>query len=282
MSGNTITAPVKEKAPDKKPVAPVQVITGSGTSGDSTGSKLKLPSAAQLEASGVPKAVAKLVAGESININTYDGENPTGEELLEAIDSINSDTFDPRIAKAINDNDIRELNAGLLTYLKIPPSGTEEQQADAADLAADHIPQTGADAGDLGAIVSEAAPSNQTLETEAETAEEKEALKVDNAEINYYDNANASSIDAANSGATTSAKYTALANADATLTAWGIDTPEMNNMVASMAAEGVTNPNEILDNIRRTATYKSCLRWTGRIQRGQGARPHDRKRVPYL
>lgn len=60
-------------------------------------------------------------------------------------------------------------------------------------------------------------------------------------------------------GATASAKYSAEANADSTLTNWGIDTPNMNNLVSKMVAAGVTNQNEILQNIRQTPEYKTAF-----------------------
>jgi hypothetical protein len=265
MSGN---APAKPKAPDKPTktptksggVAPVQIVGGTGaTSSDSSGSKLKLPTAAQLVKAGVPEDVARLVAGKTIPINTYDGENPTGEELLDAIDSISTDTF-PGIDKRVTPAEMDALHQGLSNYLGINPNGTESEQEDAADLAAAHIPATGAQAGWLSlAANAGSSSSGQNTEAEEQRVEEEYEIKEDTAETNYYKNAISGEIDAANSGATESAKYTALANADATLTAWGIDTPEMNNMVANLAAEGVTNPNEILDNIRQTATYKKAF-----------------------
>lgn len=74
-----------------------------------------------------------------------------------------------------------------------------------------------------------------------------------------YQQALSSGNQAALIGATASAKYTAEANADSTLTNWGIDTPEMNALVNRMVAGGVTNTNEILQNIRNTQTYKQAF-----------------------
>lgn len=60
-------------------------------------------------------------------------------------------------------------------------------------------------------------------------------------------------------GSTPYEQYTSLANADNTLTNWGLDTPEMNKMVTNLVASGVTNTNQILQNIRQTQTYKQAF-----------------------
>jgi len=61
-------------------------------------------------------------------------------------------------------------------------------------------------------------------------------------------------------GGTQSAQYTAIANADNYLQMWGIDTPEMNTLVNNLATKvGMTNVNEIMNNIRQTQTYKTAF-----------------------
>lgn len=77
--------------------------------------------------------------------------------------------------------------------------------------------------------------------------------------LGQYVQALSSGNSAALIGATASAKYSAEANADSTLTNWGIDTPEVNRLVSQMVAGGVTNVNEILQNIRQTATYQKAF-----------------------
>ena len=78
-------------------------------------------------------------------------------------------------------------------------------------------------------------------------------------ELSNYAAALSSGNQAALIGATASAKYTAEADADSTLTNWGLDTPEMNSLVNKMVANGVTNQNEILQNIRQSQTYKTAF-----------------------
>lgn len=261
---NTVKKPTPPPKKSNKPLPlPVQ-ITGGGTGSTSASGFLHLPTAKQLEpilrAAGIknPVVVARLLHDEKIPINTYNGNNPTGAELLQAIDSISPDTF-PAVAKLISENEARKISSGLLAFLGIPGSGTEAQQVEAADLAADKIPVAGKNAFDLSVVSPLPANSAQSLEANVTRVEEEHTLKEDEAITEYYKNAISGEINAANSGALESAKYTALANADATLTAWGIDTPELNNMVSKLSAEGVTNPNEILDNIRQTATYKRAF-----------------------
>ena len=60
-------------------------------------------------------------------------------------------------------------------------------------------------------------------------------------------------------GASESAKYGAVSGADATLTNWGLDTPEMVSLVSKFASAGMINQNEIMDQIRQTATYKQAF-----------------------
>ena len=61
------------------------------------------------------------------------------------------------------------------------------------------------------------------------------------------------------SGTTQYEQYTSIANADNYLINWGIDTPEMNALVNNLVAHGVVNQNEILQNVRQTATYKQAF-----------------------
>jgi hypothetical protein len=85
-----------------------------------------------------------------------------------------------------------------------------------------------------------------------------EELDSRTAQLIAANNALSSGNAAANRSATASAMYSAEASADNTLSNWGIDTPEMNSLVQSLASEGMTNPNEILQNIRMTKTYQDA------------------------
>ena len=60
-------------------------------------------------------------------------------------------------------------------------------------------------------------------------------------------------------GARESAKYSAEASADVSLTTWGIDTPEMTKLVHNLASAGMVSPNEILEHVRSTNTYKAAF-----------------------
>ena len=60
-------------------------------------------------------------------------------------------------------------------------------------------------------------------------------------------------------GSTPYEQYSSIANADNILMNWGIDTPEMNALVNRLVAHGVINQNQILQNIRQTATYRQAF-----------------------
>ena len=77
--------------------------------------------------------------------------------------------------------------------------------------------------------------------------------------LSKANNALASGDASINRSASETAIYGAEAAADNVLTQWGIDTPEMTALVSSYARQGMTNQNEILDNIRQTQTYKQTF-----------------------
>lgn len=232
---------------------------GSVDSTETTGGTIiHLPSAEQLEAQGLPRNLAKLFANEKVTLNTYDGENPTGADFLNAINGLSQDSFDSRIAKAVTENEVTQLKDSVLRYMGINPTGTYSQQEDAADQAVTYIPKTGAQAGQLSEASVPPATA-QDVEAAAQNAAYAKELKEDTGVITELQNAVSSGNEAANTGATVTAQYTAEATADSDLTNWGIDTPEMNALVARLAAEGMTNTNEILQNIRATATYKKAF-----------------------
>jgi len=88
------------------------------------------------------------------------------------------------------------------------------------------------------------------------------ALKAATAALATANDALASGDRAARLGASVSAMYGAISSADNTLTTWGIDTPEMTRLVDKLATNPqgqMTNPNEILDQIRQTQTYKNAF-----------------------
>ncbi len=229
---------------------------GTTTSGSGSSSNLTLPSWQKLVAVGLPKSVAKLVAGEKIPV-TAGSDGLDGEELLSAIDSITPQTFDPAIAKAITAGEAHLISQALSGYLGISTSGSEEQRTDEADNSAHFIPTSGL----LDTIPTNTLSTENfdNLQTRAENAEEAEALKVDTATIQADENAPSLANESAYTGATVSAKYSAEASADSDLTDWGLDTPEMDKKVAEWAASGMTNVNEILQNIRATKTYKDAF-----------------------
>jgi hypothetical protein len=85
-----------------------------------------------------------------------------------------------------------------------------------------------------------------------------EELDSRTAQLITANNALSSGNAAANASATDTAIYSAEASADNTLSNWGLDTPEMNLLVQRLASEGMTSPNEILQNVRITNTYRNA------------------------
>jgi hypothetical protein len=261
--GDTTTTTTPARVPAKKTVAKkkssggiVDPFGSSGTNADSnSGTLIHLPDAQQLEAQGLPRTLAKLFAKETVTLNTNDGENPTGVDFLNAVNGLSAGSFN---GLKVTDADVEELKKSVLTYMGINPNGTYEQQEDAADQAVTYIPKKGDQAGDLSAAQVPVGTA-QDVEDAAQNAAYAKELKTDTATITQLKNAVSSGNEAADTGATVSAQYTAEATADSDLTNWGIDTPEMNRLVARLAAEGVTNTNEILQNIRQTKTYQTAF-----------------------
>ena len=61
------------------------------------------------------------------------------------------------------------------------------------------------------------------------------------------------------SGSTQYEQYTSIANADNQLQNWGLDTPSMDSLVENLVAKGVVNLNEIMQQVRQSATYKQAF-----------------------
>ncbi len=202
---------------------------GGSTTPTSGGTSLLLPNAAILEKEGVPKALAEQYGLKPLVIPT------TG---------LNGSTLG--------------LTAGLKTAIYGLPTalqGVVENRLGFNDTKLGKtlderitaiLPVLQAAQGHIGNIDLNLALANATVGTLQKT-------------LGQYAQALSSGNQAALIGATATNRYSATANADSTLTNWGIDTPEMNALVNKMVAAGVTNQNELLQNIRATQTYKQAF-----------------------
>ncbi len=233
MSGvtiNGVTYSAAEEASLKKSGL-WNFIVGNGATGaaGSTGTQILLPNATILEQEGVPKKLAEQYGLKPLNIPAT-GLNGTtlslSAGLKTAIDSLPKELI-PVVENRLGFNDTRL-------------GKTLSERITAI------LPVLQAAQGHIGNIDLNLALANSTVASMQKT-------------LGQYAQALSSGNQAALIGATASAKYSAEANADNTLTNWNLDTPEMNKLVSNMVANGVTNVNEILQNIRQTQTYKQAF-----------------------
>ena len=210
-----------------------------GGGGTSTGKttvleKIYPPNAIAMRDMGIPESVIKKYTypdgqPKPIALNVT-GSQATGAELLQALDGL-----PPSLQKAMGDK----------LLLNDPALGKTSVGERADKIMSELI----AVQGHVGNFNQDAISLQLALQAGASTQKEVVSLAGELASGNA----------AALAGATASARYSAEANADNDLTNWGIDTPELNKMVAHMVAQGVTNVNEILQNVRETETYKQAF-----------------------
>ena len=86
------------------------------------------------------------------------------------------------------------------------------------------------------------------------------AINADNTKvISYYKNAQTQADQPVLLGQSQSAIYSAMANAQNYLTQWNIDTPEVEKVITDAVKLGMTNLNEVMNNIRSTETYRKAF-----------------------
>ena len=219
----TATQIAAEKAAAK--AAAIANALGASASGTGT-AQYTLPSYEQLIANKVPETVAKKYGGTKQTVPTVSstGKNLSSGQSMEAFLGKLPTTVQNAVQK--------------LTGLDNPSLGkTFNERVNAL------VPQLTDQNGNLGLLDPTAAIQFVNLgKTNAQLA-----------------SALASGDRAILLGASESAKYGAVSGADATLTNWGLDTPEMTALVSKFASAGMINQNEIMDQIRQTATYKQAF-----------------------
>ena len=211
----------------------------AATSTAGTG-KMVLPDRGVLEAAaaklGIKLTAAQLkFAGKPIRMTAGSSGFPSAADFVSAIDSLATDPkygsgLSRVVAEAVGLNDRalgKDISQRADSIIKYYPVSGDLSQLNPAQMAA-----YGMTSSSLKAVT--------------------KALGVTEAALS-------SGNQAALIGATASAKYSAEANADSDLTNWGIDTHEMNSLVTKLVQSGVTNTNEILQNIRATSTYKHAF-----------------------
>jgi len=218
-----------QKAADAKRAATAAATIGALLSQSSTGSgtaTYTLPSYQQLKDNGVPDAIAKKYGGTAHPVPTVNatGGNMSAGQSMEAFLGPLPFEVQKATTKIIG---LDDLNLGKDFNKRVNAL----------------IPQLADQKGNLGLVnPAEALRFLNLTKTNTVLA-----------------NALATGDRAALLGASESAKYGAVAGADATLTNWGLDTPEMTALVSKFAAAGMINQNEILDQIRTTNTYKKAF-----------------------
>ena len=221
------TAAEKKAAADKV-VADALSNFLSGASAQGVG-KLTLPSAAQLHANGVSASDATKYGGTQVNIPTV---GPTGGNLSVA-----------QSMRAV-------LNALPQTISNATMQVTGLDDTSLGKTFAERVsaitPQLVDGKNNLGSI---------NIPNAARDVVQK-------AELTNIQGLLATGDQAAMTGATQSAMYSAEANVDSTLAQWGLNSPRIVNLVKQLAtnpAGAMTNPNEILNQIRQTPEYKQAF-----------------------
>ena len=212
-----------QKAAEK--TASIANLLGASASGTGT-AQYTLPSYPQLKANGVPDAVAKKYGGTKQTVPTVNslGGTLSAGQSMEAF----LGQFPIAVQTAVQKiTGLDDTKLGKTFY----------QRANAL------IPQLTDQKGNLGLIdPAEAARFVALGQTNSQLAN---ALNTGDQQVLL--------------GASETAKYGAISGADATLTNWGLDTPEMVSLVNKFASAGMINQNEIMDQIRQTATYKQAF-----------------------
>lgn len=214
---------------------------GGSSSTTQTGPEIRLPNAAILEKEGVPKKEAQAFGLSVLKLDTTEvGTGATlgfTKSLEAAIDAL------PKNLQLIVENRLGFNDTRL--------GKTLDERISAM------LPSLQAANGHIGNVDLKVALANET--SKATVAKIKATLGTYAAALSQESGALSSGNEAALIGASQSARYSAEANADSDLTNWGLDTPELDSLVHRMVANGVTNTNEILQNVRETATYKAAF-----------------------
>lgn len=212
---------------------------GGGTA-QASGTEIRLPNSGILEKEGVPPAIAKHYGLTKLDIPATGLDGST-------------ETFSVGLKAALDKlpGDVRTIVENRLGFNDAKLGKTLDERIAAM------LPVLQAANGHIGNVDLKLALANETAAASA--ASTKKVLGEYAAALSSSQQALSSGNEAALIGATASAKYTAEADADSDLTNWDIDTPEMDALVNRMVTHGVTNVNEILQNIRETSTYKSAF-----------------------
>jgi hypothetical protein len=201
--------------------APPGLVAGGGSGG-----VMFMPTAEQLEAKGIPKNVAETWGGRALTMLTTDVNGNTLSRSLQFASAFNTVPEDVQQAvytiSGYNDKSLGKTADERAAAILLGLTDNKMQ------LGKINIPELAGQVNDL----SQATLDNRIIKNEMYPTLQNE---------------------------TATEEYTAESTVYADLSTWGINSPEIDQLVNSLAAEGFKDPNLILDQVRQTNAYKAAF-----------------------